>query len=95
MEQQTKSIFLRLLSVLEAYRNSSISLQHLAQALEGSLNALSEQLPETFYREWYKHWINLDVAVALGIEKEKIEVISYEVNQLEKIIIDYLQKNGN
>jgi hypothetical protein len=91
MEQQTKSILLRALSLMKDYKNSSISLQQLVEALEGSLKALDERLSEAFYREWYNHFVNLDVAVALGIEKMNKEDILNDVNQLEKIINDQLQ----
>ena len=91
MNQQTKSVLLRTLSLIEDYQNSKTGLSQLVGALEGSLNALEEQLPEAFYKEWYDHWGNLDVAVALGVEAKNQEEILEEIRLLEEIIKGQLQ----
>ena len=91
MIDQTRAILQRSVVFIDDYRNGNISLGRLVSALEGSVNALEEQLPQEFYNSWYGHWGNLETALALGIEKTNKKEILEELYELEKNIRQHIQ----
>ncbi|MDR3577813.1 MAG: hypothetical protein P4L50_28435 [Anaerolineaceae bacterium] len=86
MNQQTRNILQRSLLLINDYRYNKISLQNLVSSLEGSLNALEEQLPEEFYKLWYTYWGNLEIALALGINADTKQKIIGDLEELENTI---------
>jgi hypothetical protein len=90
MNQQSREILVRSLSLIKDYRDKKISLSSLVKSLEGSLNAIEENLPKNFYDSWYSNWGDLETVVALGNESEALLSISYDLDKLEQLINSYL-----
>jgi hypothetical protein len=84
--EQTRTIMRRLLIFIDEYKNCKISLRQLVSALEGSINALEENLPQEFYCLWYRHWGTLDTALALGVEIKNKKEILEELEELRKLV---------
>jgi hypothetical protein len=83
MEEYTSRVLNRMLLILKQYKENEISLSYLVNSLEGSLSALEESLPASFYDLWYEHWGELETYLALGIEKERESEILEEIKLLE------------
>lgn len=92
MNEHTQRILERMLSLLKGYREGDVSLTYLVSSLEGSLSALDEKLPRTFYDPWYEHWGELETYLALGIEKERKAEILKEVEALDTQIKQSLKQ---
>ena len=86
MNQHSRAILQRSVSLISSYRKNDISLGQLVVLMEGSLNALEEKMPEEFYKLWYFHWGNLETALALGIESQAQKEITEDLEDLEKVI---------
>ena len=90
MNQQTRNILQRSLSLINDYIEDRISLSRLVSSLEGSLNALEEKMPDQFYKLWYVYWSNLEIVLSLGIKPETKQKIIGDLIELEKIINNQL-----
>jgi hypothetical protein len=92
MNEHTQRILERMLSLLTGYREGDVIFTHLVRSLEGSLSALEEKLPRTFYDTWYEHWGELETYLAIGIEKERKAEILKEIEALDTLIKQNLKQ---
>lgn len=91
MKQHTLQIFARMLTFLKDYQQGMRSLRGVVDSLEGSLNALEERLPDSFYTEWYAHWGDLEQIAAMGTEHKHREVVLEKVKALESLLSQYVE----
>jgi hypothetical protein len=86
VNEHTRRILKQTLTLLGEYRRGTANLRYLVNGLEGSLNALEEELPETFYTQWYIHWGGLEQILAAGTERKRRMEILEEVEALEALL---------
>ena len=86
MNKQTQRIFRQMVILINQYKGEKIAFSYLVNSLDGSLNAIEEHLPSSFYENWAEHWIHLDTILALGTEKTEQELLSNELDALEDLI---------
>jgi hypothetical protein len=95
MNEHTRSILDRMLSIISDYRVKKISLRNLVDSLEGSLNAIEEKLPSKFMDSWYEYWGDLEIILS----SKEMKADSYDnetlvaLNELESNISNYLLNN--
>ena len=89
----TKRILLRMFNAIENFENEKSSLQSLVDFLEGSLNAIEEKFPETFYSDWFSNWGNLEIAWAFMNNDNLSEPpfdVSSDCEKLKELIWPYI-----
>lgn len=87
MDEHTRRILKRAIALLNEYQQGRIvSLRYLVDGLEGNLKALEEELPETFYTQWYIHWGGLEQILAAGTQQERRMEILKEIEALETLL---------
>lgn len=79
-----------MLILLKEYQQGMSTLREVVDSLEGSLNALEERLPDSFYTEWFTHWENLEQIVAMGTEHNRREIALEEVMALQSLLSQYV-----
>lgn len=60
MNKQTLRILRQAVLIVEDFERGEHSLAYTVAALEGSLRAIEEKLPQTFMKNWYEHWGSLE-----------------------------------
>ena len=90
MNEHTRRILRQMLTLLGEYQRGIANLRYLVDGLEGSLNAVEEELPEAFYTQWYIHWGGLEQILAAGTERKHRMEILEEVKMLEALLSQYL-----
>ncbi len=94
MQEHTIRILRKNLNYIADYRQGKLSLNELVSSLEGSINALEEQLPEQFYQNWDKSWSELEIALVLDKEELYSDVIHSELIKLESLIVNIVQSQS-
>jgi hypothetical protein len=87
MSEHTKRILNQMLALLSGYEQGTASLRYLVDGLEGSLDALEEELPKAFYDQWYVHWGGLEQILAAGTQdKRSVVLLEEDVKALKALI---------
>jgi hypothetical protein len=94
MKDHSLRVLLRLISIIDRYKNKEISLNELINSLEGSIYSLEEKLPEDFVCKYNQYILNLDTAVGLGIELKAKTEISEDLENLKNIILEQINKKN-
>jgi hypothetical protein len=63
-------------SILDSYQEKHISLRRLVNELEGAFKSLDEDLPQSFYEDWYRLWGKLE---------EKLAIVADEPNEEDRL----------
>jgi hypothetical protein len=92
MNQQTISIMTRVLEIIDLYKKNEVGLRYLVDSLEGSINALEEELPKEFYNDWFNSWVPLELFLALGKETINKEKIIIELERLHNLVTKLLSE---
>jgi hypothetical protein len=86
MDVHTRNIIGKMATMLQEFKKRKVNLRALVDGLEGSINALEEKLPDSFYTKWYSHWGSLEQYLATGSEKQFKKEIIMEVEALEGLL---------
>ncbi len=87
MNEDTKRILNQMLALLNGYERGTVSLRYVVDGLEGSLNALEEELSKAFYDQWYTHWGGLEQILAANTQdKRSVVLIEEDVKALKASI---------
>lgn len=91
MDQHTRRILGRALGLISDYQGGTVDLRCLVDGLEGSLNAVEEELLGSFYARWYAHWGGLEQILAGGAQGIRSVEIREETEALEALLNETLQ----
>lgn len=86
MKPQSLRIFNQILLLIKKYESGDIELNYLLDSLDGSLNALEENIPSGWKDRWLREIIELDTYCALGIEMGKKLEIQDNLQELTLLI---------
>lgn len=92
MNEQTYSIMNRILENIKLFKKNEVGLNNLVTILEGSINALDENLPQEFYTAWMNSWSELEICLALGKQDIYKDDILKEVEKLNNLVAAYISK---
>ncbi len=82
-----------MISLINRYRKEeNLNLLSLVNSLEGSLSAVEEKLPQSFYDNWYKCWGGLEMYLAMGLENDRKREILENLARLERLVIDQIKE---
>ena len=86
MNAHPRSIIMKMITLLDDYKEGRCNLRTLVDGLEGGLNAMEEKMPETFQKYWYVHWGGLEQILAMGTEKARQKEILEDIEALRVLL---------